>query len=407
LFHSRRLRAIATPVVAVVFLTACTATTPESPPPSGSSPESSVVALASLVPGPASSGELPSAAASAAPASAEASLGPTPTTQPTVKPTAGATPKPTPGPAVTLEVTGLVDQYPHCFTDCGHFPPPDYPRQLVMVRALDAQGRVATGYAGTVTFVNPQWNGGTGGLSDSKLTKGVGLFPVLVPALSFWANNEPWASLCPDVHNGGVGLYVRDTVNPNLRGCQATLGGFYTFTLPAAFETITLPDCATGCFNEPTNTIVIDQNLSAPKVYTATADSMTIRGETHQDQFYSEPVGVAYYYVYAGDAVGLDACVGCTATTPILIQRSDVHLTVQSTLDYGGSTLTADGPLTVAEMNYLDIALGTDSCLYNGTELGSVYCIKTAEAQVALNTGFGPTCYDTASFLTQAFCLGG
>jgi hypothetical protein len=230
----------------------------------------------------------------------------------------------------------------------------------------------------------------------------VGLFPVLVPSLTFWVSTQPWASLCPD--HGGVAFYARDTADPSIRGCQSTLGGFSTFKVVDPWTTITLPDCATGCFNEPTSTIVIDQNLVAPKVYTLAADSMTIRGETHQGQFYSEPVDVAYYTFQAGNAVGLDACLQCTPTTNLLIGRPDVHLTVTSTLEYQPSTFTAQ-PYTIAQLSQLDVS--GPNCLYNGTPLGAQYCILSGAAQANLNNGFGPTCYDTNIYEAAVFCLGG
>lgn len=303
----------------------------------------------------------------------------------------------TAGPAVKFKVEGLVYQQRICYTltVCTSFPPADYPRQLVKVTALDAQGRVATGYTGTVTFTNPAFGGGAGGLADSTLTKGVGVFPVLEPKLTWKAQGEPWDSLCG---LGGIALHVRDTVDPSIAGCEnIAAGGAITLVHPDVYTSVTPSGCATGCLQEPTNTIVLDPNFLNPKITAAATTQISITGETLQQQFYVQPVDIGVITVAVGDTSSLTLCSQCTASTQLLLQRSEVPLTVGSLVDYT-NTLTPSNPATEVTWTPSDL----QKCIG-----GSDYCFAIQQAQIFLNTTLGPTCYDDVARIYQVACLGG
>lgn len=257
-----------------------------------------------------------------------------------------------PGPAARLSVTGLVEQTNFCTfgLDCANFPQPSYPRQIATISALDANGNVATGYAGTVTFVDLNTGTSPGGLQPMTLTNGVGYVPVLVPALPEGSTQEPYASACPleapdpDIthYSTGITFSVHDVADSSMFGCQRLHGGGLSVKYPDGFFTVYVapPDvvdlCPSGCFNDPTNTITIDTNTLAPFALSASTSSggtIDIGGGAANDHFFTQTVTINTISIEGTSLPlgSLDPCSQCTTGTTYLAY-GNVQIDTSSTV---------------------------------------------------------------------------
>ncbi len=257
-----------------------------------------------------------------------------------------------PGPAVRLAVTGLVPQELICYQgiDCVGYPPADFPHQVARITALDVNGNVATGYAGTVSFVDPVQGHAPGGLADQTLTNGVGYVPVRIPDLPYAFVQPPYSTHCP---GGNIALVATDTVDPTIQGCQSLPGGSITVKLAQGFLDAISGPCPSGCYSEPTGTITIDTNLLAPTIDIPTiTQPLIIDGATIAGNYFAQPVQPTYWLVN-GSAFTLDtACSQCTTSMNYLAK--DVTLTVgaEITLAYNGvsTDATISDPITTASI---------------------------------------------------------
>jgi hypothetical protein len=224
------------------------------------------------------------------------------------------------GPAVRFEVSGLVEQPSVCYIgiDCSGFPPADYPRQIATIKALDSAGHLATGYTGTVSFQTPISHITPSGLQNMTLTNGVGYVPVLVPSLSLGYFEEPFTSNCPSGSGNGLVLAVTDTVDPTIFGCQNIPGGSLTIVFPDGFFDDVSVDCPTGCFADPTNTIIVNTNLAplfVPNLYVTQPDPVSIQGVTTANLYFTQEVDHGPIFVEGASIpiTTLDACTLCSS----------------------------------------------------------------------------------------------
>jgi hypothetical protein len=224
-----------------------------------------------------------------------------------------------PGPAVRFSVSGLVQQDPECWAgdpECFTYGP-GYPRQIARIAALDVNGNVATGYAGTVTFKVPGFDFTPPGLTDIQLTSGVGFVPVVVPQLGIGVGIEPMRSACP----GGVGhdhvLTAADTVDPTIFGCQTVTSGGGTIHLREGWLDDSSESCASGCFLDPTGNITINTNDVQPISLTSTIavdDSLTMMGATLGELYFTQSLTVGRLSIL-GTSIPLDSLALCALCT--------------------------------------------------------------------------------------------
>jgi len=270
-----------------------------------------------------------------------------------------------PGPASRFSVTGVVEQLNFCTfgLDCADFPEPSYPRQIATITALDANGNVATGYAGIVTFDDLNSGKSPGGLQPMTLAEGVGYVPVLVPELTEGSTQEPYASACPldapdpDIthYASGITFSVHDVADPSIFGCERLHGGGLSVKYPDGFFTayVSPPDvpdpCPSGCFTDPTNSITIDPNKLAPIALSETTQSggtIDIGGGAANDHYFTQTVTISTIAIQGSSLpIGsLDPCTQCTTTTNYLapgnVQIGSTSVEIGSTLVDLSQTLT-------------------------------------------------------------------
>jgi hypothetical protein len=314
-----------------------------------------------------------------------------PTRTPTTAPTAAPTKKPSgTGPAVRFAVTGLVDQPNVCYqgVDCAGYPSAAYPRQIAKITALDANGKVATGYKGTVTFEHPIMHGTPPGMANMKLTKGVGYVPVLVPRLLAWVGADPLKNACPnDELNAGVVLTVMDTVDPSIFGCQRIPGGDLTIVLSSKYLEESSADCPTGCYTDPTEQITIDTNIADVTSLTTSVDftdlnaSLVITGATLNENYFTQELDVGTMLV-AGSSIPaglLDACAQCTTGTNYLTTSASSMANSDVTLGIGQIRVFGNYRMTLSDVE----VLGPVTVFING--VNSTECFAESQLQTIVS----------------------
>jgi len=269
------------------------------------------------------------------------------------------------GPAVRFEVTGLVEQEAICYAgiDCVGFPGPDYPRQVAMITALDAAGHVATGYNGTVSFENPVSHATPAGLSNVTLTSGVAHVAVAVPNLTLGYFSEPFDTHCPSnpATGNGVVLTATDTVDPTIFGCQNIRGGSLGIVFPTGFLEAISSGCPSGCFAEPTNSIVLNTNLYIPTPITPVItpnEPLEILAVTTTGYYATIPLDLGTTYIEgASIPVGaIDVCSNCTVEMNYLVPST--LGTVDAGLQVSSTTITIPTELTVVGLNDFWVIVG-------------------------------------------------
>lgn len=318
-----------------------------------------------------------------------------------------------PGPAVRFDVTGLEYQELACHIgpDCDAWPPPDFPRQVARVTALDRHGNVATGYAGTVSFKHPLTGETPDGLIDSTLTDGIGYFPVLVPSLGVHVDEDPFLTHCPGVSN--FVLTATDTANPSIFGCQYVPGSTFTVILAVTgYEERPTPECETGCYVDPTETIVVDPRIFAPYIGTpviAPEQPLELVGFTVSGQYFKQELVYGQLSV-SGDQIDPDLLSLCGLCTPTM----DFYVGEADTLVTGGATTFGPSGLTVT--SYVDTAQ-----LLNLTYIHSLPAPDPGsgsgepqpvwqEVNIVLSSNDArgyepPECYDNLNMFAQVVCF--
>ena len=271
------------------------------------------------------------------------------------------------GPAVRFSVTGITQQFALCYVtiDCAGWPPDDYPRQVATITALDANGNVATSYAGTVTF---PYLASFGALADQTLTNGVAHVPVLFPALHLAPLSEPWLTHCP---GGDVALTVQDTIDPSIVGCQSSIGGTLNFVLPDSFDDAPSDACPTGCLTEATGTITINTNTVPITIHqpVISPTNVVIAGGTAAGEYFTQSVTLGYFMIASGQAVDpFNNCTQCTsdleyvAPDPILQVGEGISI---DGVDFSVDGLVVDpftGEIVEYEIQATAIAVEEPSC---------------------------------------------
>jgi hypothetical protein len=290
--------------------------------------------------------------------------------------TASTTFSPLPGPATHFSVTGLVAQPSTCYVgiDCAGWPPADYPRQIAKITALDQYGNVATGYAGTVSFENPVNH--ITPVASQTLTNGVGFVPVLVPSLGLGYFEEPFTSSCPSGLTGnGVVLTATDTIDPSIFGCQNIPGGDLNLVFPNGFDPAPSTECLTGCFSEPTNTIIINTNLLTPYILEPTIinNTIVISGETSTNLYFTQPVNTGVISIN-GSELDLSACTQCNTFSNFLlnnatpIENSNVIVTdTVITFNATGLDPISNSTITLNNVQTVTVNASTPNCFSDST----------------------------------------
>ena len=238
-----------------------------------------------------------------------------------------------PGAAVRFEVSGLVGQEARC-PDVGLCGPDAFARQIAKVTALDAFDNVATGYAGTVTFQDPEIGFVTDVPADQTLTNGVGYFPVVVPYLPLNVSGAPYNWPCPGFF---VALYVRDSIDGSIEGCQSVNAGAITRYVGAVWEVVSPPECPTDCFADPTGTILIDTSLVQPTLLVnqlSIDGAMILTGQTSAGLYFTQESTIVVTYI-EGSSIPLETllqCEQCLATDNYFTTFDNI--TVSGTLDF-------------------------------------------------------------------------
>jgi hypothetical protein len=221
-----------------------------------------------------------------------------------------------------------------CFVgvDCSPWPPTNWPYQIVTVKALDANGKVATGYTGTVTFKDPVTHAAPSGLHDQQLTKGVAYVPVRSVDLGLLFAVEPFNSKCPR-NGGGVVFSVTDTANASIFGCQSIDGGSQTIVFPKPFADAPSASCPMGCFTDPTGTITIDTNFVVPNIHLPVIQptAVTIAGGTLDGLYFTQAVTVDFWTVPGAAIVVSSRCSQCDSAYDYLVPQP--KLSVLSTVE--------------------------------------------------------------------------
>jgi len=289
-----------------------------------------------------------------------------------------------PGPAVRFSVSGLVPQPSVCVVgpECANFPSADYPRQIAKITALDALGNVATGYAGTVSFEHPLTHNTPSGLPNLTLTNGVGYVPVLVPDLSLGFFEEPFTSNCPSnpsVGNGVV-LTATDTLDPSIYGCQNIPGGDLTIIFANGFDETTTTLCPSGCFDDPTDSIVVDPTFINSSIITPniTSNASILIG-TSTDYVAIVPVNISQIYVRGSDISDdtLSTCTGCSDSNNFLVSNGII-------------SFKPNGELTVTDQN---ITFDATYAPVNNAEFNMFIDSDSVPVNTIVTGGSTPTCY--------------
>jgi len=287
-----------------------------------------------------------------------------------------------PGPVARFSVTGLFDQTIACDARlCPGDWVNDVARQIARVTARDAYGNKATGYTGTVVF-----DGFATTVSESKLTRGVGFFAVKPTGLQLNQFSHCAAGV-PSIQ-AYKALTVTDKTRPAIRGCQVIFYDIFFVLDPLPiFRNITPDGCATGCLEDPTETIVIDTEvrpIQVLEVETITlpqspTSSVMVVGETAEGQGFAQELTLENPKVESSDLPSAleEKCTGCS--TPLIYFAVEL-----------AGTLYMDGELPSVEVpaGGGEIKLSDLQAVYPG--LGFNFF---APVQITNSNASKPTCY--------------